>query len=67
MASPNSSFDQFATTTYNNYRKTLADNVMKRIKLLSFMQQKGRVERKKGGIYLIEPLMYELNSTFKTP
>lgn len=66
MASPNANFDQFATTTYNNYRKTLADNVMKRVKLLSFMQQKGRVERKKGGVYLIEPLMYELNSTFKT-
>ena len=59
-------FDQLTATTYKLYRKTLADNVMKKIALYEFMKKKGNIERKKGGIKIVEPLLYGLNSTFKS-
>lgn len=59
-------FDELSATTYKNYRKTLADNVMKKIALYSFLKKHGGIERKKGGLKLVEPLMYGLNSTFKS-
>lgn len=59
-------FDQLTATTYKLYRKTLADNIMKKIALYDFLKKKGNVERKKGGLKIVEPLMYGLNNTFKS-
>lgn len=60
------SFDELSATTYKNYRRTLADNVMKRISLLAWLRKVGQIERRAGGIKIVEPLMYGLNSTFQS-
>jgi len=60
------SFDELSATTFKNYRKTFSDNIMKKIALYSFMKKNGNIERKRGGLKLVEPLMYGLNTTFKS-
>lgn len=57
-------FDDLASTTFKNYRKSFTDNIMKKIALYAYMKKKGMIERKKGGLTLVEPLMYGLNGTF---
>jgi hypothetical protein len=59
-------FDSITATTFKNYRRTMADNIMKNIGLLAFMQKGGQIERRQGGNKIVEPLMYGLNSTFMT-
>jgi hypothetical protein len=59
-------FNELSATTYKNYRKTLTDNIMKKVGLYAFMRKKGRIERREGGLKLVEPLMYGTNSTFKS-
>jgi len=59
-------FNELTATTYKNYRETLADNIMKSIGLYAFMRKGGQIERRQGGLKLVEPLMYGQNGTFKT-
>jgi hypothetical protein len=59
-------FNALTTTTYKNYKKTLTDNVMKKVGLYAFMKKKGQIERRQGGLKIVEPLMYGENSTFKS-
>lgn len=60
------SFDALSATTYKNYRRTLADNIMKKVSLLAWLRKAGQIERREGGIKLVEPLLYGLNNTFTT-
>lgn len=60
------SFDELSATTFKNYRKTLADNIMKKIGLYAWLRKSGQIERKAGGLKIVEPLMYGLNNTFST-
>ena len=59
-------FDQLSATTYKNHRKQMTDNIMKKIAILAYMQQAGKVERKGGGTKIVEPLMYGTNTTAKS-
>jgi hypothetical protein len=52
------------TTTIDNYRETLADNVMANNVLLLHLKQNGNSEPATGGVKLLENLMYAENGTF---
>lgn len=50
-------WDTLLTTTLNNYRKTLTDNVFGGRVLLDYLQSKGRVRMVDGGMNIVEPLL----------
>lgn len=64
MAVPNTSYTEIISTTIDNYRSTLSDNVTKHISLLKWLQKKGNTEPASGGTSLLENLMYQENGTF---
>lgn len=59
-------FDELSASTFKNYRRTFSDNIMKKIALYSHLRKKGGIERKRGGLKLVEPLLYGFNNTFKS-
>jgi len=64
MAIPNTSYTEILTTTIDNYRDTLADNVMNNNVLLKYLKQNGNSDPASGGVKLLENLMYAENGTF---
>lgn len=64
MAVPNSSYPEILTTTIDNYRDTLADNVMTNNVLLLYLKNAGNSDPATGGATLLENLMYQENGTF---
>lgn len=58
MAAPNSSYTEIITTTLDNYRDTLADNVLGHNPLLARLNKKGNVDPVSGGVKILENLMY---------
>ncbi len=56
--------DEVLATTLAKYSPKLSDNVFKSTALLSKLMQKGNKEMVDGGESLVEPLMYDVNSTF---
>lgn len=52
-----------ASTTLQNYRKSLADNIFKDNVLLNHFQNNGGIEYKDGGRSIVVPVMYGVNST----
>jgi len=50
-------WDTLLTTTLNNYRKTLTDNVFGGRVLLDYLQSNGRVRMVEGGMNIVEPLL----------
>jgi hypothetical protein len=58
MAVPNTDYTEIITTTLDNYRDTLADNVMKGIPLFQRLNEKGNVDPVDGGVKILENLMY---------
>ena len=50
-------WDTLLSTTMNNYRKTLTDNIFNSRPLLEYLQSNGRVRTADGGIQIIEPLL----------
>ena len=50
-------WDSLLTTTMNNYRKTLTDNIFGGRVLLDYLQSKGRVRTLDGGYQIVEPLL----------
>ena len=63
-ANPN--FDSLLSTTLDNYRKTIEDNIFNATPLLYWLKQKNRKTVLNGGAKIIIPLMYEKNSTVKS-
>ena len=61
MAIPNSSYTELITTTIDNYRDTLADNVMKHNPMLARLERKGNTDPAEGGVKLLENLQYAEN------
>lgn len=51
-------FDTIASTTLNNYRKTLTDNIFNDHPLLYWLKDKGRVRMLGGGDQIIEPIIH---------
>lgn len=56
-------FNALATTTQDNFRKKMIDNIFKGVPFLDWLLGKGRVRREPGGLDLVEHLMYGTNST----
>jgi hypothetical protein len=64
MAAGHPDYDTFLSSTLNNYRSTLVDNVFSANPL--FLKLKERVRYEDGGDKISVPLMYGQNSTVKT-
>jgi hypothetical protein len=63
MATANSNFSAILSTTLNNYRKQLTDNVFTARPLTYWLTEKGRIRMVNGGAQIIEPLVHGLNDT----
>lgn len=50
-------WDNILTTTLNNYRKSLTDNIFNSRPLLEYLMSKGRVRMLDGGYQIVEPLL----------
>jgi hypothetical protein len=59
-------WDALATTTLDNYRKKLRDNIFVGVPFLDWLFRNGRIRTVPGGIDLIEHLLYEANSTARS-
>jgi hypothetical protein len=59
----NSNFDAILSTTLQNYRPTLVDNIFTATVLLDHLNSKGRVVMEEGGTSIVEPLVYAANDT----
>ena len=65
MAAGHADFDALLSTTLDNYRDTLEDNLSTQVPLWHFLKENGRIT-KRGGAKVIEPLLYGSNTTSKT-
>ncbi len=70
MASPGQStlftaFTELVTTTYRNHRKEVADQVTRHNALFRRITEKGRIRLEDGGLSIVEPLDYQVNSTYQ--
>lgn len=65
MASPNAVFTELVTTTFRKHGRTFRDNVSKNNALLRRMMVKGRMRTEDGGLSIVEPLDYAMNSTYQ--
>ena len=66
MTSPNvNTVDMNAlfSTTLQNYQPTLVDNIFKDLVFLNHMNSGGRVVMEEGGTQIVEPVLYEENTT----
>lgn len=63
MAIPNSSYTEIITTSLDNYRDKLADNVLGHNMLLARLKRKGNTDPVSGGAKILENLMYAENGT----
>src|SRR5689334_6532722 len=63
MAVPNSNYSEILTAAIDNYRDTLADNVMENNVLLKYLKESGNSDPADGGAKLLENLMYAENGT----
>jgi hypothetical protein len=66
MTSPNVQsvdYNALFSTTLQNYQPTLVDNIFKDLVLLNHMNQGGRVVMEEGGTQIVEPVLYEENTT----
>ncbi len=64
MANPNTTYGEVLTASIDNYRDTLADNVLQNNVLLMYLKQNGNTDSASGGVKLLENLMYAENGTF---
>lgn len=62
---PNTSYTEIITTTLDNYRSKMVDNVLNHNPLLAKLNSKGNTDAASGGAKLLENLMYDENGTFK--
>lgn len=64
MANPD--YDAILSTTLENHRSQLVDNVFTARPLAFFLKQAGQIRMVGGGTKIVSPLVYGLNSTAKT-
>jgi len=65
MASPNSTFTELVSTTFNKHRKDVKDNVSKNNALLRRIYDKGNYRKEDGGLTIVCPLDYAENTTYQ--
>lgn len=63
MAIPNTNYNELVTTTLDNYRDKLADNILNHNALLARLNKKGNVDPVSGGVKILENLMYAETGT----
>jgi hypothetical protein len=63
MPAPNSSYSEMLSTTIDNYRDTLADNVMENNVLLKYLKDSSMSDPCSGGVKMLENLKYAENGT----
>lgn len=59
----NANYDALLSTTLNNYRDTLEDNVSSQVALWWWLKQAGQVRKESGGAKIVVQLLYGKNST----
>ena len=64
MASPNATYTELVTTTLENRRGRLTDNVENANVLLAWLKKRGNINLAAGGRTLVEELAYRENDTF---
>jgi len=65
MASPNSTFTELVSTTFNKHRKEVKDNISNHNALLKRLSTKGNTKTEDGGLTIVEPLDYAENTTYQ--
>lgn len=69
MASPGQSlfttFTELVSTTYRNHKKEVADNITKHNALYRRIGEKGKSRTEDGGLSIVLPLEYAVNSTYQ--
>lgn len=65
MPSPNATFTELVSTTFNKHSREIKDNVSKNNALLARLMKKGNYRRVDGGLTIVEPLDYAENSTYQ--
>lgn len=65
MASPNAIFTELVSTTFRNHSKEIKDNVSKNNAFYRALERKGLITTEDGGLTIVEPLDYAMNSTYQ--
>lgn len=65
MASPNATFTELVSTTFNKHRKQVADNLSNRNALLKAIDSNNMKRKEDGGLRIVEPLDYAENGTYQ--
>jgi hypothetical protein len=65
MASPNSAYDEIATTTIERRSKKLADNLSENTSLLMRLKERGRMRSFSGGRVIVEEIAYQGPGNFQ--
>lgn len=65
MPSPNSTFTELVSTTFNKHRKEVKDNISNNNALLRRLASKGNTRHEDGGLTIVEPLDYASNTTYQ--
>lgn len=70
MASPGQStlfntFTELVSTTYRNHKREVADNITKHNALYRRIAEKGKSRTEDGGLSIVLPLEYAVNSTYQ--
>jgi hypothetical protein len=60
----NANYDYLLSTTLDNYRKKLTDNVFEKLVLLWFFKEKNRARMLSGGLKIVEPILHEEGEAF---
>lgn len=58
-------FSELVTTTFRNHSKEIADNVTKHNALFRRLNESGRIRMEDGGLSIVMPLEYAVNSTYQ--
>ena len=56
-------WDALVSTTLKNYTPRIEDNLFTNVTLLYWLKEAGHIEKVGGGEQIVEPLLYEANST----
>ena len=65
MASPNSLFNELASSTFKKIRKDVRDNLSNRNALVKHIYKRGNYRKEDGGLSIACPIDYAANSTYQ--
>jgi len=65
MATASSTFTELVSTTFRKHRKEIKDNISNRNALYKYIVGKGNYRTEDGGLEIVTPLDYAVNSTYQ--